>query len=333
MKAGRIIAPETIEIIQTDRPDVALEATNPDGLRDKVLIRTLITAVCGSDHPSFLGDGHWSSFPSAPGGTLHECIGLVEKTWSDTCKEGDLVLAVPGGYGAMAEYFLGQGQSVVQVPDGLPKEQLLMAQPLGTVIYCLRKMGHLFNREVAILGQGPMGLLFTGMLKNLGAEKIIGIDQHKNRLEAALEMGATHTVDASEVDPIEAVTDITEGRLADLVVEVVGEEDTFNTCIKLARHKADFINFGVPRKSRYSIDIGELFRKNLRLTTSVGPDVHIDYGSGMRMIAEGRINVFPLITHTVPFARVQEAFELATKRKHEAIKVIVDYEEGSRVYE
>ena len=310
-----------------------MEATDPEGLKDKVLIRTLITAVCGSDHPSFLGDGHWTSFPSAPGGTLHECIGIVEKTWSDTCEKGDLVLAVPGGTGAMAEYFLGQGPSVVHVPNGLPREQLLMAQPLGTVIYCLRKMNHLFNAEAAVMGQGPMGLLFTGMLKNLGVATIIGIDQHKNRLEASRKMGATHTIDTAEVDPVEAVTEITEGRLADLVIEVVGEEDTFNTCIKLARRKADFINFGVPRKAQYTMDMGDLFRKNLRLTTSVGPDVHIDYKSGMRMIAERRIDVSPLITHTVPFARVQEAFELATKRKHEAIKVIVDYEEGSRVYE
>lgn len=333
MKAGRIIAPETIEIIQIDRPDVTMEATNPDGLKDKVLIRTLSAAVCGSDHPSFLGDGHWTSFPSAPGGTLHECIGIVEKTWSDTCKEGDLVLALPGGSGAMAEYFLGQGSSVVHVPDNLPREELLMAQPLGTVIYCLKKLGLWYEAEVAIMGQGPMGLLFTSVLSNLGAAKIIGIDQHQNRLEASRQMGSTHTVDTSKIDPVEAISDITEGRMADLVIEVVGEEDTFNTCIKLARRKADFINFGVPRKQQYTVDIGDLFRKNLKLTTSVGPDIEIDFKSGMQMIHEKRIDVSPLITHSVPFAKVQEAFELATRRKDECIKVIVDYEEGSRIYE
>lgn len=327
MKAGRIIAPETIEIVEAERPDLALQATNPDELKDKVLVRTVNAAVCGSDHPAFLG-GHGATFPAPPGVSLHESIGIVEKTWTNRCKEGDLVLALPIGSNAMAEYFLGQGASVVPLPPGLPKEQLLMAQPLGTVIYCLRKLGHWFNAEVAILGQGPMGLLFTGLLRNMGAGLIIGIDQHDNRLDAARRMGATHTVNTANTNPAEAVAEITQGRMADLVIEVVGEEDTFNTCITLARRNAYFINFGVPRKNHYTIDIGTLFRKNLKLITSVGPDVHLDFPRAMQMIAERRIDVSPLITHKIPFARSQEAFELATKRKHEAIKVIVDFEEG-----
>ena len=328
MKAGRIIAPETIEIIETERPDVTLQANNPAGLHDKVLVRTVNAAVCGTDHPAFLGDGHGATFPAPPGYSLHESIGIIEKSWSDRCREGDLVLALPAGSNAMAEYFLGLGNSVVPLPAGLPKEQLLMAQPLGTVIYCLRKLGHWFNAEVAILGQGPMGLLFTSMLRNMGAALIIGIDQHENRLQVSRRMGATHTVNTSEIDPTEAVKDITEGRMADLVIEVVGEEETFNTCITLARRNAHFINFGVPRKQHYTIDFGTLFRNNLKLITSVGPDIHIDFPRAMQMIEEGRIDVSPMITHTIPFARVQEAFELSTKRKHEAIKVVVDFEEG-----
>lgn len=327
MKAGQIVAPETIEIVETSRPDVALQATNPDELQGKVLVRTINAAVCGSDHPAFLGDGHWVDYPAAPGQSLHESIGIIEKSWHDGCREGDLALALPIASNALAEYFLGHGPSVVPLPPGLPREQLLMAQPLGTVIYCLRKLGHWFNAEAAVLGQGPMGLLFTAMLRNMGAALIIGIDRHENRLQASRRMGATHTVHAAETDPVAAVQEITGGRMADLVIEVVGEEDTFNTCIDLARRNAYLINFGVPRKERYTIDFAKLFRKNLKLVTSVGPDVHIDFPRAMQMIAEGRVDVSPLITHKIPFARAQEAFELATRRKGEAIKVVVDFEE------
>ncbi|MBM3263339.1 MAG: zinc-binding dehydrogenase [candidate division Zixibacteria bacterium] len=326
MKAGQIVAPERIEIVEAERPDLALERSDPSALQDKVLVRTLSAAVCGSDHPLYLGSG---SYPAEPGMSLHESVGIVERSWSDRCKPGDLILALPIESNAMAEYFLGTGPSVVRLPveSGLPREQLLMAQPLGTVLYCLRKLGHWFNAEVAIVGQGPMGLLFTGMMRNMGAALIIGIDRHENRLEASRRMGATHTIHTTKTDPVEAVREITEGRLADLVIEVVGEEDTFNLCIKLARINGHFINFGVPRQSRYTVDFGVLFRKNLKLTTSVGPDVDLDFPRAMQLIAEKRLDVSPLITHILPFAHSQEAFQLSTRRKHEAIKVVVDFEE------
>ncbi len=324
MKAGQVVAPERIEIVEAERPDLKMERENPDALKDLVLVRTVNAAICGSDHPLFTGP---ANYPATPGVSLHESIGIIEKSWADGSREGDLVLALPLGSSAMAEYFLGLGESVTPLPPGLPQEQLLMAQPLGTVIYCLRKLGHWFNAEVAVVGQGPMGLLFTTMMRNLGAARIIGIDQYDNRLAASAEMGATHTVNTKHTDPVEAVTEITEGRMADAVIEVVGVEETFNMCVKLARRNARFINFGVPKTARYTADIFDLFRKNIQLTTSVGPDIHIDFASAMRMIGEGRVNLAPMISHKLPFAQVQDGFEMATKRKGECIKIVVDFEE------
>ena len=74
-----------------------------------------------------------------------------------------------------------------------------MAQPLGTVIYCLRKLGHWFNAEVAVVGQGPMGLLFTTMMRNLGAAQIIGIDQYDNRPPLPARW-RDHTVNTKDTD-------------------------------------------------------------------------------------------------------------------------------------
>ena len=178
MKAGQVVAPERIDIVEAERPDLKLERENPDALKDLVLVRTVNAAICGSDHPLFTGP---ANYPATPGVSLHESIGIIEKSWTNGCREGDLVLALPQGSSAMAEYFLGLGASVTPLPAELPQEQLLMAQPLGTVIYCLRKLGHWFNAEVAVVGQGPMGLLFTSMMRNLGAARIIGIDQYDNR--------------------------------------------------------------------------------------------------------------------------------------------------------
>lgn len=324
MKAGQVVAQQRIDIVEAERPDLALQRTDPDALKDMVLVRTVNAAICGSDHPLFTGP---ANYPAPPGVSLHESIGVIEKSWANGCREGDLVLALPSGSSAMAEYFLGFGPSVTPLPEGLPREQLLMAQPLGTVLYCLRKLDHFINAEVAVVGQGPMGLLFTAMMRNLGAAMIIGIDQYDNRLAAAKEMGATHTVNTRQTDPVEAMSEITDGRMADVVIEVVGVEETFNLCVKLARHKARFINFGVPKTPRYTVDMLEILRKNLQLTTSVGPDIHIDFASAMRMIGERRVDVSPMISHKLPFARVQDGFEMATGRKGECIKIVIDFEE------
>ena len=86
------------------------------------------------------------------------------------------------------------------------------------------------------MGQGPMGLLFTHLVSNLGAKTIIATDLVDFRLEAAKQMRATHTVNAAEVDPVAAVEQITDGRMADLVFEVVGHQtETINQCMDMVK--------------------------------------------------------------------------------------------------
>ena len=72
-----------------------------------------------------------------------------------------------------------------------------MCQPLGTVIWACRKLGNLLHQNVVVLGQGPMGLMFTHMMSNLGANAVIAVDLLKYRLEARQQMRATHIINAS----------------------------------------------------------------------------------------------------------------------------------------
>ena len=75
----------------------------------------------------------------------------------------------------------------------VPKEEILMTQPLGTVVCACQKLGNLLDQDIVVAGQGPMGLLFTHMLANLGARTVIALDKLDNRREAARQMHATHT--------------------------------------------------------------------------------------------------------------------------------------------
>ena len=322
MKAGQIVAPHQIEIIDIEKPKMD---DYPDGT---VMIKTIHSAVCGSDMPSFVLEHPAERYPFGPGLSIHEAIGVVTESKSKEFKIGDEVLALPRHVGGCAEYFLSDESATVPLVDYPQKDCILMSQPLGTVIWACRKLGNILDQDVVVIGQGPMGLLITHMLSNLGAKRIITCDLVDFRLKVSKQMRATHTVNASTEDLIEVVTDITDGKMVDLVVEVVGHQtETINTCLKLLRREGTLLAFGVPDDEFYDFGFSEFFRKNLRFIGSVGPDIQNDFPLAIDMIAQGRIDVSPIITHHLPFTEAQKGFEMALHKKNEAIKIVFDYPE------
>ena len=321
MKAAQIVAPRQIEMIDIDKPDIS---SDPEGA---VLIKNQMNAICGTDMPSFAMERPASDYPLLPGMTIHECIGVVAASKSDRFKEGDAVLALPGRPGGLAEYFVSNETVTIPLVEFERKDCILMSQPLGTVIWACSKLGNLLNQDVVVMGQGPMGLLFTHLLSNLGAKTVVATDLVDFRLEAAKQMQATHTINAAEVDTVAAVEEITGGRMADLVVEVIGHQtETINQCLDLVKRDGTILAFGVPDDPTYPFRFGELFRKNIRLIGSVGPDAQNNFPLAMDMIAQGRIDVSPMITHRLPFTEVQRGFELSLHKKDEAIKIVLEYD-------
>ena len=123
-----------------------------------------------------------------------------------------------------------------------------MAQPLGTAIYAMKKLPSVLDKDVAVVGQGPMGQLFDGVLRNLGAREIIGVDPVESRLANSRRMGATATVSNRQEDPAAAVRRITEGRMAEVVIEAVGHHDqAFNLCIDLCQKAVAFCTLACRR--------------------------------------------------------------------------------------
>jgi threonine dehydrogenase-like Zn-dependent dehydrogenase len=321
VKAAQIVAPRQIEMIDIDKPDIS---SDPEG---SVLIKTQMNAICGTDMPWFAMERPASDYPLSLGTTIHECIGVVAASKSDRFKEGDAVLALPGRIGGLAEYFVSHEAVTIPLVEFERKDCILMSQPLGTVIWACSKLGNLLNQDVVVMGQGPMGLLFTHLVSNLGAKTVVATDLVDFRLEAAKQMQATHTINAAEVDTVAAVEEITDGRMADLVFEVIGHQtETINQCLDLVKRDGTILAFGVPDDPTYPFRFGELFRKNIRLIGSVGPDAQNNFPLAMDMIAQGRIDVSPMITHRLPFTEVQRGFELSLHKKDEAIKIVLEYD-------
>lgn len=320
MKAGQIVAPFQIEIIDMEKPNLA---DYPDGT---VMIKTVHSAICGSDMPHFVLEYPTDHYPLGKGLSIHEAIGVIVDSKSKQFKVGDEVLALPRHGGACSEFFLSDESVTIPLGDFHRKDCLLMAQPLGTVVWACRKLGNLLNLDVVIMGQGPMGLLLTYTISNLGAKNVITTDLVDFRLDISKQMRATHTINSANEDVVDVVQEITDGRMADLVIEVVGHQtETINTCLQLIKRGGTLLAFGVPDDEVYNFNFSELFRKNIQLIGSVGPDVTNDFPLAMDMIAQGRIDVSPIITHHIPFTDAQKGFELALHKKDQAVKIVLDY--------
>jgi threonine dehydrogenase-like Zn-dependent dehydrogenase len=323
MKAAHIVAPRRLEIVDAPLPDLAQSAGEP------ILIRLHQGVLCASDFPRWTGGAFNVTFPRPIGDSLHECIGQIVESRSPRFKPGDWALAIPPDQRGLSECFITDAGMAVPLPEHTPREHLILGQPLGTIIWGARKLPNLLHQDVAVIGQGPIGLMFDHLLSNMGARRVIGLDKLDDRLEMARRMRATHTINVDKSDPREAIAELTDGRGVDLVVEAVGHQvETLHLAIALCRREGTVLMFGVPDAELYPLPAWELLRKNIRFVGSVHPEVQRDLPLALDMIRQGRIDVAPLITHRFPFEQAQEAFELAVERRDRPIKVLLDFGGG-----
>ena len=316
MLAGLITQRRKIELI--DHPEPV------PGKSGEIIFQPEISCLCGSDVPYFVAEH--PEYPLQVGLSLHEMVGTV--LWADGSRfrEGQKVLAVPTNHVGIFERFAISENLVVPLDLRRPLEEMIVSQPLGTVLYGLRMLPNLLGWNVVVVGQGPIGLLFTGALRNLGAKQIIGIDRIPSRLGLSKRMGATAVVNVEQEDPIAAVADLTGGAMADLVVEAVGHEhQALNLCVDLSHRQGRIHFFGMAPQIVDGLRWRDLFFKNLTLTTSVGPDFARDFPLAIQWIGEGRIDVKPLVTHSFPLSEIQTAFETFSDRKDGACKVLIRF--------
>ena len=323
MLAGYIPEAGRIELVDVPEPELPPRNSDPDSPGD-IIFQPECSCLCGSDLP-FL-DGSEGQFPQELGHSLHEMTGRVIATNGDRFQPGQRVLAVPLKQLGLFERYVISEDRAIPLDDRIPEEQALLAQPLGTVLYALKKLPTVLDKDVVVVGQGPIGQLFCAAVRNLGARHIIAVDLLESRLKTSPHMGATETVCNATEDPIAAVSKITDGHMADIVIEVVGHEDqALNLCIDLARQDGRILYFGVPPTHIDAIRWRDLFFKNLTIHTSVNPDFRRDFPLAMRWIAEGRIDVSKIITHHYPLAEIQTAFETFRDRVDGALKVFVEF--------
>ena len=322
MLAAEIYAPRQIRMIDVEEPTLVNSAGGD------IIFQPELACLCGSDLLYFEADNE--SYEPVVGHSLHELIGTVVDTNGEKFKIGDRVLCVPVNQEGLQERFVVTENQAIYVDPRPDEREALLAQPLGTVLFALRRLPNIVDQNVVVVGQGPMGQLWNCALSQLGARRVIGLDLNADRLKVSPEMGATDTLQVSleknAEDIAAGVRSILGGESPDLVIECVGHrEQRANLCFEICRKAGTIFFFGVPPKHVEKFDLHKMFFKNQTLVTSVGPDFTKDFPLAMRWIAEGRVNVAPIITHHMQLAQIQEAFDLFSTRQDKALKVFLDF--------
>jgi L-iditol 2-dehydrogenase len=322
MKAVQVVARGKAQFV-----DVPVPTLRPG----HVLVRTRRLSLCGSDI-RMLHHAPEAAYPFPPGTTGHEMVGVIEELDApgSPLQIGDTVLALAPNHQAMAEYFLAPLEHVIPLPSGLPIEQLLQAQQLGTVLFACQRLPDVTGKTVAVIGQGSAGLFFDFQLRQMGAKSIIALDIEHFRLQRSMAFGATHTIHNAVVDPCESIQEITGGELADVVVEAAGDVAAINLAIDLVRKGGDILFFGYPRGQMIPFNFETLFHKCCRAHTIVGATIEPNQAStrkAVEFIANGQIDVSGIITHRMPFANVMDAYELHRARGQQCLKIVIEMPE------
>ena len=317
MKAARLVGPRQFEILDVDTP-------SPKPGEALVKLETL--SICGSDLLTYDRVFAEEDYPRPAGLPCHETSGVVVESLDESLKPGERVVALTYS-GGLFEYVAMPAARCIPVPESVPAHLAVLAQPVGTVIYAVQKMGSVLGRSVVILGQGPIGLSFTDLLARAGASKLIVTDVVDYRLDLAKKIGATHTVNAARENVIEAVKEITKGEFVDFSVEACGLPETCNQACNVLKMHGTTVIFGMPHGGPvFPFDWGGMYYKlpTILVTNSArAGEVADNVKVAVDLMAQGRIDPSFMVSHKVPFSEVGRAYELFSRRVEGAVKVLI----------
>ena len=166
--------------------------------------------------------------------------------------------------------------------------------------------------SVAVFGTGGIGLnVIQGSVLG-GAHTIIAVDTNPLKLEFALRFGATHTIDASEEDPVERIREMTDGRGADYTFEAIGNAQVMRQAFESARRAGTITIIGVAKSDDHlKIRADTLVREEKRLLGCFYGSTRqrVDMPRLLDLYRSGQLDLDGLITKRYPIDDVQEAFD------------------------
>jgi threonine dehydrogenase-like Zn-dependent dehydrogenase len=319
------------------------------------LVRVTMTTICGTDIHILKGE-----YPVKPGLTIgHEPVGVIAELGSavtgyevgqrvlagaitpcgqcHSCLGGSLAQCggkPMGGWrfgntidGCQAEYVLvpNAAANLALIPDELTDEQVLMCPDIMSTGFGGAESGRIrIGDAVAVFAQGPIGLCATAGAKLRGASLIIVVDGIERRLETAMHLGADVTIDYRVTDPVERIQEITRGRGVDVAIEALGTQQTFESCLRVLRPGGVLSSLGVySGKLALPLDAFAAGLGDHEIVTTLCPGGKERMRRLMNVLASGRADLTPLVTHRFSLDQIEEAYDLFGHQRDGVLKVAI----------
>lgn len=208
------------------------------------------------------------------------------------------------------------------IPDGLTDEDVLFVGDILSTGYFGAENGDIQPGDtVAVFGSGPVGMCAMATARLWGPSRIVAVDIDQSRLDFAIKQGwADYGLNPQQVDVTQALKDFTGGRGADVTIEANGFEPTFKAAIDGVRPGGTVSIMGVFEKPQI-LEMQKLWIQNITIKMGLVKANHIP--ELIDLIKEGKLNMKPLITHTIPLSQVAEGYDIFEERRDNAIKVVL----------
>jgi len=325
------------------------EEVDPRAGDGQVLVRVATAGVCMSDVEVMKGTRPpaYVKYPVIPGhewcGTVvHVGYGVKRVAPGDRvvveghnfcracawCSRGEtnlcsayneLGFTLPGGF---AEYVAVRADLAHPFARALSFEAAALVEPFACVVHGARRACVQREDTVAVVGPGTIGLLAVGWAALSRPARLVAIGLERSNEGTARRMGATDFLIVKD-DPAARVREMTGGAGADVVFEAAGSEAAVTLALDLARRGGTVILSGIAGSGRRMHLESDLFAlKNLRVD-GVFAYTTGSFEQALRIVESGRLDVTPLVTHTLPLAEFERAFDLLDNRPEPVVKVLL----------
>jgi threonine dehydrogenase-like Zn-dependent dehydrogenase len=221
--------------------------------------------------------------------------------------------------GGMAKYVVVPGNSLYKIPEGVDFEEGSVIEPLAVILRAFERCDLKPGDDVAIMGPGPIGLLGVMLAKASGASTIIasGLKEDKGRLEYAKRFGAI-PVNLGEENLKEKVLDLTQGRGADIVLDVSGGRRSLADAIDIVKPGGQIGVIGLSPEGALQPHL--IVDKEITIHGSFRR-LPVTWYRAVKLVASRVVDIKSIITHVLPLERAEEGFQVLMRK--EGIKAIL----------
>lgn len=341
MQAIQFTAPEEINVIDLPEP----LAPEPG----EALVRTHRMGICGTDLSCYLGKFPFFSYPRTPGHELGlEVVAVADDVTnvkpgdkcslepyvnapdsptslkgSQNCCPGVQVIGVHNNGGLRKGVFAVPARKLHPGND-LTYDQLALVETLAIGYHAVQRGNPKTGETVLVIGAGPIGLACLEFLKLMDVKTIV-MDMVGSRLDFCQEhLGVRHAIsfkpDGSHYAELETLT---EGRLADVIIDATGNPGSMSTCFNYAAFTGRVVYVGITTSDLTFPHAPVFHRRELTLMASRNA-MPEDFERIIQLIREGKIHTDVWITHRISFEEVPAKFADFTDPSLGAIKAIID---------